>query len=154
MPANYPVSMLHPQFSPAVMVDADAFESAVGKPARYPPVQVHNAQQEEEQRARGYLRPGEAAELGDGYHEFPKIMRHPDYEPATKDITDAQMVDGRLQTYVIKGSPGKHPDKTVNSPKEEAHWREQGYISAGDEDPIAYGRALAAPGLDEHKAEE
>ena len=150
---EYPVQMVHPKFAPAIISGysgkpGQAVDDAPGRPARFPPVTVETEDQEEEHRSRGYLRLGEAAKTVDGYHAYPKILRHPEYEEKTPDETHATNVNGHLNTYVVKGNPGKYPDQIVRDEREEGVWRAKGYVPAGAEDPISYGRAISAPGFD------
>ncbi len=150
---EYPVQMVHPKFAPAIISGytgalGNAVDDAPGRPARFPPVTVETEDQEEQHRARGYLRLGEAAKTVDGYHAYPKILRHPEHEEKTPDETHATNINGHLNTYVVKGNPGKYPDQIVRDEREEDVWRAKGYVPAGAEDPISFGRAVSAPGFD------
>lgn len=52
---RYPMTMTHPAYRPAVLSRGDIRSTAPGSPARYPPVVVNNADQEEYHVSRGYV---------------------------------------------------------------------------------------------------
>jgi hypothetical protein len=147
---GYPQVMVHPQHAPAVMASTssnpnDPDYGLPGRPERFPPIEVHNEDQEAETRSRGYLRYGEQMPATAQYSEYPKMLSHPDHVPPTPPTKGQRMENGGVVTFDIPGKPGRFPDVTVHNEDEEAEWAAKGY-SAPASDSIAYERALAAPG--------
>ncbi len=143
--------MIHPQHKPAEVRDISSDPNSggyglPGAPERFPPIEVHSAEQEEETRARGYLRYGETVAKVMEFNEYPKMMRHPDHAEAVPATQGAQMVDGKLTSYPIAGTPEKWPDAIARSADEEAEWVAKGYASPGKDDPVAFERATLSPG--------
>ena len=144
---GFPQLMTHPQHKPAVIADFSSADALPGSPERFPPIEVHSDDQEQEVRARGYLRYGEAMPKVVEFNEYPKIMSHPDHvdgRPATKA---SQMGDnGQLIIVDVPAVPEKLPNVTVRNADEEAEWEAKGYGAAGHFDAIAFERATLAPG--------
>lgn len=148
---GFPITLRHPQHAAARLVDANVSDvsvaEAAGSPERFPDVTVHDERQEEMYRARGYLRMGESPVVADAKLEYPKVLIHPEHEevvPASKDsFVNAQ---GQTIVFDVPAKPGKFPDKTVYSKKEEDEWAAKGYHPAGHFDEVAYERALWAEG--------
>jgi hypothetical protein len=148
---GFPIVMMHPQHRDAVIRTIDSDPSSPdyglpGAPERFPPIEVHSADQEAAVRARGYLRHGEAMPKVAEFSEYPKMMRHPQHVDAVPPSQGAQMVDGRLTTFPIPGVPEILPDVVVHNVVEQEEWEAKGYEAAGVEDPLAFERATVSPG--------
>src|SRR5438034_3096112 len=109
--AGFPKSMYHPQHAPSQMASQVIGESdkkfgpnISGSPMRFPPEMANNSNDEAQLRSRGYLPVGEAPKVTD-YHEYPLMLGHPEHVDAVPDRIDAQMVNGAIQTFSIRGSP-------------------------------------------------
>lgn len=125
---GYPVTLVHPQHRSAKI----AVGNEMSSPEQFPSVTVNGALSEAEYRAKGYLRYGEAAPVMKDHYEYPKMMRHPEYEPETPARIEAKIDDGRITgSFVIAAIPAKFPDVTVSTEKEEQLWSEKGYAPAG-----------------------
>lgn len=139
---KYPMAMHHPHHTPAVLGTAPG----EGKPALFPPLEVNNEDQEEEARAKGYLRFGETPERKVSHLEYPKMMRHPQHREAEPEQQHAKKdEDGRFVQWSTPGSPELYPHAIVNSPDEEEAWLVKGYEVPGTFDEAAYERAHAVP---------
>jgi hypothetical protein len=125
---GYPVTLVHPRHVPAKI----ATGNEIGVPERFPAITVNGALHEAQYRSQGYLRYGEPMQQED-YHEFPKILRHPEYREAIPSRVEAKIEDGRITgTFTIPATPAEYPDVTVNNEDEETSWRDKGYLPAGD----------------------
>lgn len=154
---GYPIMMHHPAYDPgqpakiAAMNDGSGFTPGVviknGTPCRYQPMSATNEAEEEALRAKGYLPKGEAPKAVEGYHAFPKMLRHPDHVEGRPDEIHAEpRTQGQpMKTYVVKGTAEKFPDVTVNNEEEESAWQEKGYAEPVHSDPQAFERLHAVP---------
>ncbi len=157
---GFPKQMVHPAYMPAMLVDTyhgDRSDNYQGRPERFPPVTVMSSEQEEDQRARGYLNPGESPVRQAHAAEYPKMLAHPGHvDPIPSktegrivggvfDPASGQMVGGHLETYAVPGVPEKYPYVTVKDADEEAAWLAKGYAPNGTWDEIALDRAQHAP---------
>lgn len=79
--------------------------------------------------------------MSDEYQEFPKVMIHPGFQPATLGTSD----DARRGIPGHKGSPVKLPPVTVENAAQEEYHASQGYIVSGVPNPAAYFAAKQAP---------
>lgn len=143
---GFPQHMVHPQHKPAVLAKFDSSVAVPGAPERFPPVEVHSADQEEMLRARGYLRYGEAMPKVVAFSEYPKTLVHPQHAPAVPASKAASMVNGQLVQIDIPGKPAVHPDVIVRDEDEELEWLDKGWREPGRSDEIAFERATLAPG--------
>lgn len=142
--SDYPKTLVHPDYSPAILSMGRSGSATPGRPERFPQVFVHTKEQEEYERARGYLLPGEPRPQVDGYHEYPMMMEHPEYEPEIKSYVEGKTEeDGTFKTWTVPGNPGKNPPKQANTPEEADEFRLLGYVSGGFADVRAYERAQA-----------
>jgi hypothetical protein len=160
--SEYPLEMHHPSFSagtPAVFAvpnDGSGQQAGTmlkkGVPGRFPPVTVVSEKDEEYHRAQGYLAKGETPVHVQGFHQYPKMLVHPDHVPGTPDEIHAEpREEGKpLKTYMVKGTPEKFPPVTVNSPEEEAEWNAKGYHMPKLPDPTAFQRSRSVP-YDPHR---
>lgn len=142
--SDYPKTLVHPDYSPAILSMGRSGSATPGRPERFPQVFVHTEEQEEYERSRGYLHPGEPRPQVDGYHEYPMMMEHPEYEPEIKSYVEGKTAeDGTFKTWTVPGNPGKYPPKQANTPEEADEFRALGYVSGGFADVRAYERAQA-----------
>lgn len=126
---GYPVTLVHPQHRAAM----NAVGDAIGAPERFPSVTVNGANQEAQYRAQGYLRYGEAQPAAIDHHEYPKMMRHPEYVPAVEARVEAKIDNGRIVgTFTIPAKPAEHPDVSVLNAEQEEKARASGYRPAGE----------------------
>jgi len=136
---GYPVTLVHPQHRAAKI----ATGNEISVPEQFPGVTVNGALSEAEYRAKGYLRFGEPSPVMKDHHEYPKMMRHPEYEPETPSRIEARIEDGRIKgTFVIPSVPAKFPDVTVSDDVEEELWSSKGYAPAGNYNRQALESAL------------
>lgn len=147
---GFPQVMTHPQHRAAVVANIDSNPNAPGyglpgSPERFPPIEVHNEDQEAATRARGYLRYGEQMPALAQFSEYPKIMSHPDHVDAVPLTKASRIENGSLITFDIPGKPAIMPDVTVQNADQEAEWEGKGY-SAPKSDPLAFEKAQVAPG--------
>ncbi len=142
--SDFPKTLVHPDHSPAILSMGRSGSATPGRPERFPPVFVHTQEQEDYERARGYLLPGEPRPQVDGYHEYPMMMEHPEYEPEVKSYVEGKTAaDGTFTTWTVPGVPGKFHPKQANTPEEADEFRALGYVSGGFADVRAYERAQA-----------
>lgn len=149
--SDYPKMMVHPSYEKShiqpVKVD-DARGKRVtdykGTPDRYPPITVHNEQQEAIHRNLGYLEFGEKPKMTE-YAEYPLMLQHPDYEPEVPDETVPFKTESGVTFTIVKGRPAKFPPVQVNTPHEESALSENGYRRPGLADPKAAESAKAVP---------
>jgi hypothetical protein len=126
---GYPVTLVHPQHRAATI----ATGNMTSVPEQFPPVTVNGAIHEAEYRAKGYLRYGEAQPVMKDHHEYPKMMRHPEFEAEVPARIEARIEDGRIRgTFTIPSVPAKFPDVRVEDETGEELWREKGYAPAGE----------------------
>lgn len=120
---------------------------SAGKPCRFPPVDVKTQSDEDAYRAKGYRAKGEAAPMVEGYHDYPKMLVHPDHVDGVPDeICAHPKEEGKpLSTYVVKGIAEKFPHATANNEAEEAEWNAKGYRMPVIADPMAFQKARAVP---------
>lgn len=125
---GYPITLVHPRHRAAKPV----IGSGEAVLELFPPVTVSGADSEAQYRAQGYLRYGEPAAHID-YHEFPKILRHPEYREGTRERVEAKIEDGKMVgTYIIPAVPTHMPDVTVYDAQQEEEWRTKDYKPAGE----------------------
>jgi hypothetical protein len=74
------------------------------------------------------------------FHEFPKALHHPDFEPDAPGQLDS------LGCEIGPRKPAKFPPRTVHSLDEEEAALALGYRATGRSDAVAYRAELAAPG--------
>jgi hypothetical protein len=141
---GFPQLMVHPHHVAATISGPE--NPIPGKPEMFPPIEVHSPDQEERERARGYLRYGEQMEKIVEYSVFPKALVHPGHIDAMPPSQGATLDNGRLVTSLIPGTPEKYPDVFVKNEAEEAEWRAKGYTEAGTSDEYAFEKALLSPG--------
>lgn len=162
MSAGYPKTLVHPSYQRSDIQAVNAADANSGRkftdyrgtPDRYPPITVHNADQEAVHRNLGYLEFGEKPMTTD-YAEYPLMMKHPDHESAIPDeTTPIKGESGAVTFTVIKGKPEKFPDVQVNDPDEEAEWASKGYARPGLADPKAVESSKAAPHNPNHRHQE
>ena len=136
---GYPVTLVHPQHSPAKI--AQGREPAV--PERFPAVMVNGLDSENQYRALGYLRYGEP-QVMTGRYEYPKMLRHPDYEEEIPERTEATYENGRIVgTFKVPGVPAKMPHVFVNNKEEEDLWRTKGYAPSREYNQAEIDAALS-----------
>jgi hypothetical protein len=143
---GYPQHMVHPQHRPAVLADFDSSAGVPGSPERFPPIEVHSKDQEEAQRARGYLRYGEGVEKAIEFSQYPKCLVHPAHVDAVPASQGATMENGRLVSFPIQGVPEKYPPVFVNNAAQEKEWLAKGYGEGGHADEFAFEKAVLSPG--------
>lgn len=143
---GYPQIMVHPQHRPAKIHTGDARQQQPNSPERFPSVEVYTPDQEERERARGYVRFGEQMTNIPVFNEFPKIMRHPGHVDAVKPTQGARMENGAMITYPIPGTQEVLPDVTVANAGEQEFWERKGYRTSNSGDRQAFELAIAAPG--------
>lgn len=137
--AGYPITLVHPQHKPAAIAEGNA--RAV--PERFPQIIVNGSDDESKYRSQGYLRFGEAPSIMKDHHEYPKMMRHPDYEAEVPSRVEAKIENGRISgTFIIPTVPAKFPDVVVNNSNEEDLWSEKGYRPAGEYNKAALDAVL------------
>src|SRR5258707_11115943 len=119
---GYPKQMRHPSYQSATL----GLKYQEGTPDRFPPVTVHSPDQEEKERSRGYLAPGETMKTQTLHVEYPKMMRHPEHVDATPPAIDARRDGDKVVTFSIPGVPEKFPDRIANTSAEEREWRGEG----------------------------
>jgi hypothetical protein len=150
---DYPKQLVHPDFCPAILSVGSAAGHNPGRPARFPSVMVHSPDQEERERARGYLAPGEPRPKVSGYFEYPMMMEHPDHQPEVKEYLEGREIDGKFTTFTVPGKPGRWPAVVANTPEEAELWREKGYVSGGHADARSFERIKAGVSADHIAAE-
>ncbi|TAL03702.1 MAG: hypothetical protein EPO08_03425, partial [Rhodospirillaceae bacterium] len=144
---GFPQMMIHPQHRAAVVREFSSADGLPGAPERFPPVEVHNEDQEAMLRSRGYLRYGEALPKMIEFNEYPKLMRHPEHVPAQKATRASQVGENGLVFLVdVPAKAAVYPDVTVRDADEEAEWTTKGWALPGRSDGMAFERAKAAPG--------
>ena len=116
-----------------------------GEPDRFPPVDVPNADQEAQYRAKGYLPYGETPMNVVAFKEYPLMLSHPDYEPAVEAIVEQRDANGKLVSAGIPGTPAKLAPVQVNDPDDEAKWTDRGYERPGKSDPEAVQASISSP---------
>lgn len=155
--SDYPKQMVHPAYSPGTsgrqaQIDGKGDLAAVvsGTPCRFPPVSVGTQDDEDQYRAKGYLPEGEKPPAVDGYHEYPKMLVHPDHVPEVPpEVVGYRESDtGPLLTRTLAGKPAILAPVTVNSRDEEMAWNLKGYEMPRLPDPQAVQRANASVDLD------
>lgn len=150
---GFPQVMVHPHHRPAVLSNVSANPGdpkygLPGAPERFPPIEVHNDDQEQSLRAKGYLRYGEAMPKRAEFSEYPKALHHPDHIPAVPPSKSAKFdtQTGQMVPYDVPGKPAVMPDVIVHDEDEEATWEAKGYFAPGHSDEHAFDKATAAPG--------
>lgn len=144
---GFPQMMVHPQHQSAVVRDFNSSDGLPGAPERFPPVEVHSADQEEALRAKGYLRYGEQMPKVAEFSEFPKMMHHPDHVDAIPPTMGVRVENGNRIEFQIPGIPAKFPPAIVRDALEQAGWEARGYIAPGVPGAeAAFERATLAPG--------
>lgn len=155
--SEYPKQMHHPAYSPGTsgrQASTDASgelgELPRGQPCRFPPVVVTTQDDEDQYRAKGYLAEGEKPSGVDGYHEYPKMLIHPDHVPEVPPevVGYRETESGPILTRTLPGKPAILPAVTVNSRDEEMAWNLKGYQMPRLPDPQAVQRAKASVDLD------
>lgn len=116
-----------------------------GTPDRFPPVDVVDANEEEQYRAKGYRPYGEEAVQVLAYLEYPKMLVHDEREPATPAFAPVLNGAGQVVTPAVPGSPAKFPDLTVHNETEEFAAVAKGYRLPGTPDPDAVQAAISSP---------
>jgi hypothetical protein len=77
------------------------------------------------------------------FHEYPKILRHPEYKEAIPARTDAKIENDRIVgTFTIPSVPAYMPDVTVTSLEEEELYRAKDYKPAGEYNQAALSSVL------------
>ena len=79
--------------------------------------------------------------MSDEYQEYPKVMIHPGFQPATLGTSD----DVRRGIRGHNGTPVKLPPVTVENEQQEQYHASQGYAVSGVPNPAAYFAAKQAP---------
>lgn len=144
---GFPQMMVHPQHRAAVLADFSSGDGLPGAPERYPPIEVHDENQEAATRARGYLRYGEQMPKLAEYNEFPKVMSHPEHvDPVAPTKGARPDGNGGMVIFDIPGTPERMPNVTVRNEDEEAEWQAKGYAAAGHSDGYAFERAHVSAG--------
>lgn len=153
---GYPQIMVHPQHRAATISGVrfiklpDGNERTEldppGQPERFPNIEVHSSDQEEQQRARGYVRYGETMEKVAEFSEYPKMMSHPDHVDAVPSSSGARMEGNQIIQYSVPGIPEKFPDVMVRDAREQETWEEKGYVAPDTFDELAFEKATLAPG--------
>ncbi len=80
------------------------------------------------------------------FNEYPKMVHHPNHVDAVAASQGARLEDGKLVTFAIPGTAEKFPAVSVRDAAEEKAWAAKGYHAAARSDPVAFDRAIAAPG--------
>lgn len=150
---EYPKHMSHPAFVRGTVkavvgedpVSGKKFTDYQGTPDRFAPVDVTSADEEAQYRAKGYQPFGEAAVGAVGYLEYPKMLAHPDHEPATQAIAATVNGGGQIVTPEIPGRAAKFAPVTVKDQDEEAEAMRKGYRAPGTPDPDAVQAAISSP---------
>lgn len=128
---GYPITMVHPNHQAAKLGEGNV----IGIPEKFPNLVVEGSDSEARYRAQGYLRFGEARPVMVDRHEFPKMMRHPNYVPAVEAKIEAKIENNRIiGTFTIPGKPAEYPDLIVANADQEEKARENGYKPAGEYD--------------------
>jgi hypothetical protein len=83
------------------------------------------------------------------YQDYPKLMVHPGFQPATLGTS----ADERKGTPAKIGQPVKFPPVTVNNEQQEEYHAAQGYGPAGKGNPAAFVAAHSSPDTPYHKQE-
>lgn len=153
---EYPKRMIHPATKPGTtkpvpgteVYNTDGSVRSVdyqGTPDRFPALDVADATEEEQYRAKGYLAFGEQQKPAIAYQEYPKMLEHPDFEAAVEPTVEFRMPDGKLVQPATPGKPAKLPPVRVESQDDQDKWEAKGYRQPGKCDPEAVQAARAAP---------
>ncbi len=150
---EYPKQMVHPAYVKGTTTAVHGEDSVSGRkfidyqgtPDRYPPVAVSNPDEEAQYRAKGYKAYGEPDMNAIGFIEYPKMMVHPQHEPAVEAIVETRNGAGQLLSAAIPGRAAKFPPMTVNNPREEESATARGYETPGKSDPEAMAASKASP---------
>ncbi len=151
MQSDFPKTMRHPAHSHAVIgpkvVDWRGRVSyGQSVPERYPNMLVHDIEQEDEARSRGYLPAGEAPAQPVGFSEYPLMMAHPEHIDSVPDeIVPQRMPDGSIVTTFVPGLPEKFPHIQAKDVDDEAAWAAKGYLRMGRSDVDASEASKASP---------
>src|SRR5208283_4363649 len=151
MKGEFPKTMIHPAHAHAVIgprqVDNRGRVSyGQSIPERYPNMLVHDPDQEEEARSRGYLAAGEAPPAPIDFEEYPLMMGHPHHKDAIPDeIIPQRMADNTIQTTVVPGRPEEYPDVIASDQAQEDAFAFRGYQRMGRSDPAAVEADAASP---------
>lgn len=154
--SEYPKRMVHPSYKkadPKIVPGTEIYNSRGevktaqyrGGPDMFPPVDVPNADQEAQYRAKGYLPYGETPMNVVPFKEYPLMLSHPDFEPTVETIVEERDGNGKLVRPAIPGRPAKFAPVQVNDADEEKTWTERGYERPGKSDPDAVQAAISAP---------
>lgn len=153
---EYPKRMVHPAFKksdpkpvPGTEVygpQGNLIRAAYhGDPDRFPPVDVPNADKEEEYRAKGYHPYGETPMNVIAFKEYPMMLSHPDYEPGEEAIVAVRDGNGKLISPAVPAAPPTFAPIQVNDRGEEETWTARGYERPGKSDPDAVQASISSP---------
>lgn len=137
---SFPKLMRHPHHRPGAAGRKTAHPSGremlatyeSGRADLFPPVQVHDPDQEAQHRALGYIGADETPKV-EGFSEYPKWVHHPDHAAEIRDQA------GTITTAEL------FPPRLVRGEEEELAAMDEGYGESGRSDPAAYQRQAAMP---------
>ena len=139
--AGYPITLVHPH-KKLPRIAEDNMPASAGQ---FPDTVVHGVMDEAKYRAQGYLRFGEHAAAVVDHHEYPKMMRHPEFVDEIPARTELRVEDGRpVGTYTVPPVAAKMPDRIANNVKEEDALVNLGYAPAGQYNKPALDAVLSA----------
>jgi hypothetical protein len=149
---DFPKTMTHPAHQRGASIPIPTVDAAgrtvvdyQGTPDRFPPVVVNNSDQEEQHRAMGYIAFGEHAATAAAYQEYPKMLTHPEYEPAVEMILEQRNGANQVISPGVPGTPAKFPSLGVHNPDEEEAALAKGYLQPGKSDPDAVQASISSP---------
>ena len=140
----YPMQMVHPNARKAKSTAVQFIDPVSGRhgvdykgePDIFPPITVHNYDQEIAARRNGYLMRGEQP-AAFKYEEWPMWLNHPDHVPAIEPLAAILDRDNRMVSPARPGRAAVWPPVLVKDEAEREAAEAKGYRVTGRPDPLA-----------------